>query len=377
MGGIQTYYLLCDILSCNTDPVRREKIKALLCSSEMDWPLFVKIGSNHLVLQTIYSKLNENNLTEYIPVEVLTHLKNIYNLNYKRNIEILEQVVSINSILGKNDIVPLYIKGVGNIIDGLYNTFAERIMYDIDVLVPDEQWEQAANVLLQDGYMAKKEYNPEEREETKHYPRLIKPGVRAYIELHRLPVDFEYSAALQANDVFRDKKSVNAPYCCYVLSDRHKIVQNFIHSQLKHNGDVYARVSLRNLYDLYLLSGRENTEEIFTGLNTYKNQASGYLKIMYKAFGLKIHKKSSLKYSGWFYVQRHAVNLRWRFMNLGTHYALKMFWAYVITPLQAITDKELRKIIFRKISDKKWYRQHFASYKQTYTGNFDYNSNLQ
>ena len=364
LNRLQTYYLIGKILSPGNKDENRNTVISSLESGGLNWPLFISTGSNHLVLQTIYCKLNEQNLTGYIPSDVLKHLKYIRDSNYNRNIEILRQVKEINTLLGHHGITPLYIKGTGNIIDGLYSDVAERIMYDIDFLVQDGQWETAAEILIKDGYSANKIYEPEKRKEMKHYPRLSKPGTKAAVEIHRLPVDYIYSGTFGAEEVWQNKKWTGGNYNCYVMCDKHKIILNFIHSQLHHNGNLYAKTFMRNIYDLFLLSKRENIEGVFAKMNNYHRQAANYMRIMNKGFGYGNSYLDISGHTGIPYLFRYEINLHSLIVSRITFLTHKIFKAYIILPFLAFKDKKLRLSLFKKILDKNWYKQHLKSYKQ-------------
>lgn len=363
MNRVQTYNLISKLLFSGTAPDYMESIINILQSPTLNWNRFIAMGSNHLVLQTIYGKLLQYELTKYIPSEVHEHLKYIHTLNYQRNTGILQQVNSINTLFNRKGIVPLYLKGVGNIIDGLYSNIAERIMHDIDILVPDEQWELAVDILLQDGYLGRKVYNLEKRNETKHYPSLSKPGGIASVEIHRLPLNFKYSDALEINELWQNKKLIAGNNECYVMCDNHKIIHNFIHSQMVHGGNYYAKVSLRNLYDLFLLSRRENLYVILAGMNNYGKQASNYLTIMNKVFGIYKPQEYVLKQkSNWYFI-RYEINLHSRFISIGSQFILKIFQRYIKLFFRAFINKELRISLINRLFDKNWYGQHLRSYK--------------
>lgn len=373
MNRIETYYLIGTLLSDDFNSKRRNFFIKSIKSPTLSWPIFIITGSNHLVLQTIYCKLVQHDLTTHIPSDVLAHLKYIYHLNYQRNSEILEQVNSINFHLGLQGIIPLYLKGVGNIIDNLYGNMAERIMHDIDFLVPDQQWEIATDILLKNGYVGIKKYEPDKKMEMKHFPTLRKQGARAPVEIHRLPVDYEFSDTFGAEEVWQNKKYVNGNFNCYVMSDSHKIIHNFIHSQLHHEGHLFANVFMRNIYDLLLLSKRENPEEVFSNMSNYHKQAASYLRIMNKGFGINEKQTHVLKYTGYRYLIRHEINLRTWLISRCTYLILRIFRAYIKLPFLAITNKKLRVSLIKRLLDINWYRQHFASYNR----NFIRNSNIQ
>ena len=356
--------MIGNLLSAEPGSDRMESVLSSLRSPSLNWSLFIATGNSHFVLQTMYCKLQELKLTDYLPVEVDDHLKLIYELNHRRNTEILQQVSSINSLLNSQGIVPLYLKGVGNILDGLYADLSERIMCDIDLLVPDDQFEATALALLENGYQECKKYDPRKRKVMKHYPTLSKPGARAPVEIHRLPVDYEYSGTFDADEVWEQKKKLTGSLNAYVMGDQHKMVHNFIHAQLHHEGYLYARVLLRDLYDLWLLSKHEDPESVFGGMNRYHKQAAGYLKIMYKAFGDGNSGKPILGYSCRTYLFRHKVNLRTGKVLRTMRIVVRIFRAYVKLPFRAIGDKELRRSVIKRLVNRQWYAQHLKSYRR-------------
>jgi hypothetical protein len=365
MSRLQTYYLLCDLLSINCRPDIREAVIKSLQSKKQNWPLFISTASNHLVLQTIYCKLKQNQLTEYVPNEVLAHLQYIYELNYKRNVEILQQVKSINTILNHQGIAPLYLKGTGNIIDNLYPNMAERIMYDIDFLIPEHQLETATKILIESGYQQTKEYSPNDKLK-KHNPPLVKPGTISSVEIHCNPVNYKFSNSFSTHEVWQKAKQITGDFNCYVMCDSHKIIHNFIHSQLTHEGQLYAKVFLRNLYDLQLLSKREDPEQVFANMQSYQKQAFNYLGIMHQGFGLKRTGKSAFLFSYWKYSFRHQLNISSPLISIGNDFIFKIFRQYIKKIYNALYDKEVRGLLLKKLGTKNWYKLHFQSYKDLY-----------
>ena len=59
------------------------------------WDNLVKIGSNQLIIPTIYSKLKERKLLHKIPSELKNYLLEIYNFNTLRNKSFLTETEKI------------------------------------------------------------------------------------------------------------------------------------------------------------------------------------------------------------------------------------------------------------------------------------------
>ena len=120
-------------------------------------------------------------------------------------------------------------KGTGNLIDGIYNDIGERIIGDIDFLVPESDFLTTAECFKSEGYqICFPAYLP--HDQMKHYPRLWKEDVAADLEIHRVPVTQKYAAHFSSEIVQQSKKAVTDFPGCYVLSDNHKVTLNFIHS---------------------------------------------------------------------------------------------------------------------------------------------------
>jgi len=75
-----------------------------------------------------------------VPDVLEQHLKEIYTLNRTRNEQILLQVKEMNATLNAANISPIYLKGTGNLIDGIYGDIGERIIGDIDFLVAEKDF---------------------------------------------------------------------------------------------------------------------------------------------------------------------------------------------------------------------------------------------
>ncbi|MBN1597150.1 MAG: nucleotidyltransferase family protein [Bacteroidales bacterium] len=364
MNRRQTYYFIGNLLSFSVSDEQKKMFIKAFKSPAFNWPVFVALGSNHLVLQTIYCKLFDYKLTDYLPSEIKSHLKRIYDLNFERNTEIISQVDSVNLLLNKHGIAPLYMKGAGNIIDGLYTDIGERIMHDIDILIQEEQWNPVISALLQDGYCAFSESIPGKT--TKHYPPLYKSGNKITLEIHRAPVDNEHTRLISTKEIWDNRKQINGHGDCYVMSNHHKIILNFIHSQLTHHGYSYARAYLRDLYDLQLLSSRENIEENFKRLKRYRSRAISYVGLMNKVFQGRSTEKLKLNILNHIHLFRCELNLKLRIAGMITFLLSVMFRSYILIPFRSLKNQESRNSLPKKLFDKNWYMKHYRSLTRIY-----------
>jgi hypothetical protein len=282
-------------------------------------------------------------------------------LNVTRNTRILEQIHEITGILTKNDIYPVFLKGAAYLLDELYTNIGERILGDIDFLVPEKDYFLSAQILENEGYSKfENEANYFEADSLKHYPPLTKEGSAAYIEIHRLLTNKELSW-FNFGTIDHEKKEPNTLKGCYVLSDKHKIIHNFIHSQLGHSGHLNGIVSLRDIYDLYLLSKRSDLEEALVHIKS-KQKAIAYFALARKALGL--HKKlyPGSTFATWLFLKKHDLNLGssifYQTYRTIVYLSRRLFIGYIGQTIQFIYSKSVRKSLINRLSDPKWYRAH-------------------
>ncbi|MBN1597153.1 MAG: nucleotidyltransferase family protein [Bacteroidales bacterium] len=361
MNRLQTYYFIGNLLSSSFNAKHKESLIQEFKSPDFNWSLFIALGSNHLVLQIIYCKLLGNQLTEYLPAEVNSHLREIYDLNLDRNMEIIKQIKAINLLLNSHGIAPLYMKGAGNIIDSLYSDLPERLMHDIDILVPGEHLEPVITALLNDGYRSFSEIKPEKLKTAKHYPPLSKTGNKVTLEVHRFPVGHQYTKIINTDEIWKERKQIDDYGTCYVMSDHHKIIHNFVHSQLMHHGHSYARVHLRDLYDLLMLTYREDIGLCLKGLKGQRNKAFSYLGLMQKVFQKESTERTKRNLFVRLYYFRYEINLRSRIFSLINFLIAIMFRSYIIIPIRSLKDKERRNSLPKKLFEKNWYKRHYRS----------------
>jgi len=269
MTNSEIYCFAGRCLALDENPEFRNEIIELSGNELIDWYQFVSICDDNYVLPAIYLKFRSHNILEFLPQDLCELLLKIYELNYTRNKAILEQIKSITAILNAQNIFPIYLKGAGNLIDNLYSDLGERLMIDIDFLVPEEDFLSSAEVMKNNGYLPYEEIEILETWKWRHYPSLYHPDFPASIEIHRIPTHHNCKW-FNLEIINNEKKTASFFKGCFVPSIHHKIIHNFIHSQLSHKGHFYGNISLRDLYDIHLLSKQASLIEILPKIKKRK-----------------------------------------------------------------------------------------------------------
>jgi hypothetical protein len=343
-----------------SDPQVINSIIADIREGRINWNKFVFLASQHFVLQTVYIKLLANDLAGWLPPDLVAHLKEIYRLNLARNEKILQQCAGINRLLRSHDITPIFMKGSGNMLDGLYSDPGERIMADIDILTGSSHMEDAAKLLIASGYSTHEKYDPARARAAKHYPALWREGLPAFVEIHRLPVNIQYSSHFDFETVAHEKKQAlhNPDYM--VMSDAHKITLNFYHSQLVHWGHHHALPSLRDLYDLLLLSERGDPSRIFSFEGPHRRKAAGYLRVMHKTFGITPEPAGELPAKASVFVLRHHIAINNPRLGNIIYRLLRGSRLYIGIPLRGLFSRNYRLYIMVRLRDRRWYLRNLG-----------------
>jgi hypothetical protein len=368
MTNKELHYLIGNCLAIDRNTEVKERIALLINSNRINWDRFVWICSNNLVLQTIYVKFRDNEILKLLPPELALYLKEIYDLNLDRNKQILLQIEEINKNLNTGNIRPVYIKGAGNLIDKLYKDPGERIMADIDLLVAEKDFLPAAKIVEAMGYSI---HQPiyEEYSGIMHYPSLYKEGLPADVEIHRSPVMLRWSAGMNEKIISGDKKECPDLKGCNVPSDAHKVILNFIHSQLSNGGSISGLVSLRDLYDLYLLAERT---DINRGLEVvpYKRRAASYVFLASKLFGEDKILHTPKMLSPKIYLMHYNLNLSSPFyyhsFRLIRSLSVLIFIRYLGKIPELLFNSQTRKTVYRKMRSREWYKAHVSSYSERF-----------
>ena len=102
---------------------------------KLNFEKLIQISSSHLILPALYVNLKKKKILRLFPIDFRNYLKNIYQINYNRNKEILNEAKELFSILKSESINFNFIKGVEYLMSEIYDNLGERMIGDIDILV--------------------------------------------------------------------------------------------------------------------------------------------------------------------------------------------------------------------------------------------------
>jgi hypothetical protein len=283
----ETLFFIAKCLTISLEDKNKQIIEKQLQYDTIDWDAVVKVSTAHYVFPALYCNLKLADFLKYLPQELVSYMEHITDINRERNKQIILQANELNNFLLANKITPIFLKGTGNLLAGIYDDIGERMVGDLDFIFSKEDYPKAITVLTKNGYsfVQKIPYKLPFR----HYPRLKKEDRIAAIEIHKEFLIKKYANEFNYNFVAKDSQVIKG---VTVLSYTNKLNLSIIANQINDNGFYYKTMALRNAYDVFLLSKKTNAKDAVNALDKLANPLNCFLAACYEVF----NKTESLEY---------------------------------------------------------------------------------
>ena len=353
----ETLYFVAKCLTISLEHKNREEIEKQLQSNNIDWDAVIKVSTAHYVFPALYCNLKRADFLKYIPEDLVAYMEEITNLNRDRNTAIIQQARELNILLLANNITPIFLKGTGNLLAGIYDDIAERMVGDIDFIFSKEDYPKAIQLLRNFDYSEVNKYDyyfPD----GKHYRRLQKENNIAAIEIHSEMLAIEkYRKEFNYDFVEKDFQVIDE---IRVLSYANKLNLSIIANQINDSGFYYKTIALRNAYDVFLLSKKTNAKEAVNALDILTNPLNCFLAACYEIFS----KVNSLEYNNTKATTSYLSIFNRQFIKpKATKKRQKILKIFLFTKsrlnilYKAAVYKKYRVWLFKRVSDKSWQKE--------------------
>ena len=356
MNYKETLYFIAKCLTISLEDKNRQEIEKQLKSTTIDWDAVVKVSTSHYVFPAIYCNFKRSDFLKHLPTDLVDYMKHITDLNRDRNTQIIEQAQELNSLLLADNIRPIFLKGTGNLLAGIYEDIGERMVGDIDFIFSKEDYPKAIKVLSEFGYSEVEKYKyyiPEE----KHYRRLQKENNIAAIEIHNELLTQKYANEFNYSFVEKDSQVIKG---VRVLSYANKLNLSIISNQINDNGFYYKTMALRNAYDVFLLSKKTNAKAALNTLDKLSYPLHCFLAACFEIF----NRADSLTYNPTAKIASYlsifnsqftsSKSIKRKTKRINIYLFIKL---RVNIILKSIMYKEYRVWLFKRVTDKNWYKE--------------------
>ena len=356
MNYKETLYFISKCLTISLEDKNRLEIEKQLQLKIIDWEAVVEVSTAHYVFPAMYCNLKRVGFLRYLPQELVNFMEHITNLNRERNDQIITQAKDLNTLLLANNITPIFLKGTGNLLAGLYEDIAERMVGDIDFIFSKEDYPKAITVIREFGYSDVEKYKYH-FPSTKHYRRLQKENNIAAVEIHKELLLEKHTNEFNYSFVEKDSQVING---IAILSYANKLNLSIIANQINDHGFYYKTMALRNAYDVFLLSKKTNAKDAVNALDKLTNPLNCFLAACHEVF----NKVDSLEYNNTKKVASYLSVFNSQFTNpiptKRRHKRIKIYLfikSRVKIIYKSIIYKEYRVWLFKRVTDKNWYKE--------------------
>lgn len=251
----KTFKFICHCLAPFYNEEDLADIRSQLTQSRVPWELVINIANDYFVTPGLWNGLKSKGLETLLEDEPYEYLHTLYALNRERNTHLRGQLIDTVRTLNRAGIKPLLFKGSGQLLKPIHNDIGNRIMSDLDILIPLEQIPDAIDALIDNGYRETDAKYATQK--FHHLPPLIRPGEYGPIELHRRALHNEISHVLSTREIWQNAQPNTADNIQFFLpSPTHSILICMLHSQ-KFNSQYDPRqFNPRALQDLAAMTKR-------------------------------------------------------------------------------------------------------------------------
>ncbi|WP_158841375.1 nucleotidyltransferase family protein [Polaribacter sp. L3A8] len=357
MNYKETLFFVAKCLTINHEEKNKILVEKELKSRNTDWDSVVKLSTGHFVFPALYCNLKRANFLHYLPEELVNYMIHITDLNRARNQQIIDQAKEINELLLKNNITPIFLKGTGNLLEGLYEDIGERMVGDIDLIVSKDDFKNTVEILKKEKYSAKSEVYMDFHW---HYPKMVKENRIAAVEVHNKVLKKPYTSYLDYETL---KENSFSSSNCSVASFENQFLITILQKQINDNLYFSKTITLRNVYDSFLLSiNTSSTKRIIKNktiikyLNNYKSCASEILNAP-KTFEYTINSESKKYIDSYLKIIGNSKKELRKIKLINSYIKIKD----KIKILQySFIDKEYSKYTFRRFKNVRFYLKQFG-----------------
>jgi len=214
-----------------------------------DWSRLIDLADELMVTPALWSQLQ--NHPKPLPAEITERVRESHLGNTVRNLRFKRSLIAAISALNQVGITPLLFKGSLALVDGTLPRLGDRVMVDLDILIPAQTMNGAGGALGEIGwkpYPGKPFLHP-------HELPFVLTSAPGPIELHTelgsepIPTALPAAAAWAAStEISVDGARVRA------LSPTHQVLHNVLHAAVQDLNHAVGGLPLRQLLALSQLA---------------------------------------------------------------------------------------------------------------------------
>lgn len=253
---MNTVYLLRRLSAClSPGEIPDADLVVAIERSEINWPEICRLAGSHLVTPSLAGAMRRKGLFDRLPDEVQDYIGGIQNLNRLRNNILYDALCAVAERLNCVGIEPMVLKGAIALLPDQYVGAEDRMIGDLDLLVPSDRIKDAANEIRMLGYrqLASKWSLPGDEARSHHSAPLVHPDFPVKIELHRRILHFNQDNVLLMEGLEAKNLLLSNGAVISVPDVATRLLHNFLHAQIVDRQRRRRLINLRQLLEFAIL----------------------------------------------------------------------------------------------------------------------------
>lgn len=306
------FLLISRALRLDSDGEDNAVLAKELVANDLDWKGILELADHEHMTGAFTAALSRRGLDTSLPRPIRAALNRRYLMATEINTRIKSQIEEVVGTLNAVGFSPLLLKGALYLCEASPSELADRVLRDLDLIVPADGLEECVEALRAKGYVP---YGQDERW-TYHYRPLFHPKQVVGVELHIRPGEQRHFMGIE--EAWESAVPIDLPGLkAMALDPNHRIAHNVFHSEVQDFGYTLGALCLRQLYDLARICRRYETEIDWQTISTRMERhgmAALFRARVYQAVQLLGAPRPSITVDGLssrLHLSRCLVQLRW------------------------------------------------------------------
>nr|WP_319566628.1 nucleotidyltransferase family protein [uncultured Rhodoferax sp.] len=262
--------------------------------TESDLANLIRISSQHLVLPSLYLRLQDKGMLSNFSNEFVDALEGFYQLNILHNTRLRQQMIDVSYLLNSIGIEPVWLKGATVLMTHDWHR-SPRMMLDLDFWIAEPQQQQATLACLeQAGYQIPEDYSNHDDSTGHHFNPRMRTHEPARLEIHHHIVSTQLGKLLSNQDALKHMESLTWEGCRVgQLSASDRLMHSYIQcTEMNRDGLSRGHIALMKTLDFVervnTLGGRY-PDDFLAKLDhpPWQKQARRFLTLVDHEFGLR------------------------------------------------------------------------------------------
>lgn len=240
------------------DEHRAERLLEAIDRGAVDWARLFHYAGHHLVTPSLASSLQRKHIFDRLPPKVQEYLLAVQALNGARNRTLKQELVRIAAALNRVDICPIILKGGIALMPGQYPGAEDRVIGDLDILIPAHRLDDAkaavSTIEYRDAQDAWRWMTRKSRQEMHHAIPMIHPTLPVSIEFHHRILHDRNDASILMAKMKTNTLCLDEGSTVLLPAPPTRLLHNFLHAQITNGQAPRRTLNMRHLLEFSALS---------------------------------------------------------------------------------------------------------------------------